>query len=327
MRMTLLKIFIGSVLGAMLFAAFANDNLPYGYYKFLRIESFILFLILCAFEFKKQKFILAIIFGSCSLLFNPIYLITFSKSTWQDIDGLICGLVVIWIISEITLSIIDRIKKRKISIPSQEVTSKDISSSKAITVIHCDHFALFRKGVRTFLNNGIDFNFFDEVSNGVELLNLLQKKVPDVILLDIQLPVMNGIDTIVELRKQFPTLKVIFLSMYIDKKMITQVMELGANSYLSKNSSSEEIAKAIKCVHQYGYFYSPAIASVLYDSKKMLLSEKETMVLGLLKANKTHNDIANTLEIGERTVAAIIDTIKRKTGSKTMDELLNYETE
>src|ERR1700712_229438 len=127
--------------------------------------------------------------------------------------------------------------------------------NETIKVIIADDHALFRAGVKTALSVKKDVELIAEADNGMQLLNLLKHMEPDVILLDIQMPVMDGIATLPEIRKLYPSVKVIILSMYNDHSMISKLMEIGANSYLTKNSDSETIYEAIKtCYEQEFYF-------------------------------------------------------------------------
>jgi DNA-binding NarL/FixJ family response regulator len=117
---------------------------------------------------------------------------------------------------------------------------------KVIKVAIADDHALFRAGVKTSLSGKRDVELIAEADNGMQLLNLLKHIEPDVILLDIQMPIMDGIQTLPEIRKVRPDAKVIILSMHNDHSMISKLMEIGANSYLTKNSDSETIYQAIR---------------------------------------------------------------------------------
>src|ERR1700731_1829031 len=126
---------------------------------------------------------------------------------------------------------------------------------KTIKVIIADDHALFRAGVKTALSVKKDVELIAEADNGMQLLNLLKHMEPDVVLLDIQMPIMDGITTLPEIRKLYPNIKVIILSMHNDHSMISKLMEIGANSYLTKNTDSENIYNAIKtCYEQEFYF-------------------------------------------------------------------------
>jgi DNA-binding NarL/FixJ family response regulator len=123
---------------------------------------------------------------------------------------------------------------------------KNLEPNRPIKVAIADDHTLFRAGVKTALSMKKDIEMIAEADNGMQLLNLLKHIEPDVILLDIQMPIMDGIATLPEIRKLYPHVKVIMLSMHNDHSMISKLMEIGANSYLTKNSDSETIYQAIK---------------------------------------------------------------------------------
>ncbi len=188
---------------------------------------------------------------------------------------------------------------------------------KKITLIHCDDHALFRSGVRTALLKYTDIEIIDEAGNGLELLKLLETTIPDIVILNVAMPVMDGIATLPKIREKYPQLKVIVISMHNSPEIITKMMQLGANSYLTKNTDSEVIYQAIKCVQEYNYYYSESIekaylgASLKFDRTGRTYSYKELKIMELLKENKTKREMAEVLDISEATVSAIIDKIKK----------------
>src|SRR5882724_7422808 len=119
-------------------------------------------------------------------------------------------------------------------------------NDEPIRVIIADDHVLYRAGVKTALSAKSDIKVIAEADNGMHLLNMLKNVATDVILLDIQMPVMDGITTLPEVKKLYPNVKIIMLTMMDDHSMITKLMELGANSYLTKTSDSEIIYEAIK---------------------------------------------------------------------------------
>ena len=133
---------------------------------------------------------------------------------------------------------------------------KNLDMTRPIKVAIADDHALFRAGVRTSLMARKDVELIAEADNGMQLLNLLKHIEPDVILLDIQMPIMDGIQTLPEIRKLYPHIKVIILSMHNDHSMISKLMEIGANSYLTKNSDSETIYQAIKTCYEQEFFFN-----------------------------------------------------------------------
>lgn len=204
-----------------------------------------------------------------------------------------------------------------------------------IKVAIADDHALFRAGVKTALSSKKDIELIAEADNGMQLLHLLRHIEPDVILLDIQMPIMDGIQTLPEIRKIRPNAKVIILSMHNDHSMISKLMEIGANSYLTKNSDSETIYQAIRTCYDQEFFFNELTNKALLTGLRTKrtdgihhqeadLSEKEMRVLKLMCEEKTTKEIADIVEISPRTVEAIRDKLKTKTGAKSMAGLVMY---
>lgn len=212
---------------------------------------------------------------------------------------------------------------------------KTATVQKKIKVIIADDHALFRQGVKTALSVKKDVEVVGEADNGLHLLDLLKQKKADVILLDIQMPLMDGINTLQELHKSYAHLRVIVLSMYNDHTLIAKLMEKGANSYLTKNSDPDMIYQAIKTCYEQEYFFNDLTNKALLSGLRTKsseparhddnhLSDKEIRVLKLMCEEKTTKQIADIVEISPRTVEAIRDKLKLKTGSKSMAGLVIY---
>ncbi len=208
-------------------------------------------------------------------------------------------------------------------------------NSKIKFLITDDH-ALFRTGVKTALLHYPDIEFVGEAENGKQLLNLAESLQPDVILLDIKMPVMDGIETLPQVKKILPNAKIVMLTMYDDVGMISNLMEIGANSYLTKNSDSETIYEAIKTVHNNEYFFNEYTNKAMLNGLKYRraiqtslpeeadLSDKEIQVLELMCDEKSTKEIGEIVEISPRTVEAIRDRLKIKTGAKSTIGLILY---
>jgi DNA-binding NarL/FixJ family response regulator len=208
--------------------------------------------------------------------------------------------------------------------------------SEKIKVLICDDHALYRAGVKSAIGMYPDIEFIGEAENGMQLLNLVKFLQPEIILLDIQMPIMDGIATLPELKKILPDVKVIMLTMNDDVSMISRLMEIGANSYLTKNSDSTLIYAAIKECYDKEYSFNE------YTNKAMLnglrtkrvsetngvedadLSDKEIHVLKLMCEEHSTKEIADIVDISPRTVEAIRDRLKLKTGAKTTAGLILY---
>jgi DNA-binding NarL/FixJ family response regulator len=207
-----------------------------------------------------------------------------------------------------------------------------------IKVLITDDHVLYRAGVKTALSSKKDVKVIAEADNGMHLLNMLKMIQPDVILLDIQMPVMDGIGALPEIKKNWPNIKVIMLTMMDDHSMITKLMELGANSYLSKTSDSEIIYEAIKTCYEQEYYFNTLTNKALLNNlktknnmtpQKMVqaeanLNDKEMLILRLMCEEKSTKEIADIVELSPRTVEAIRDKLKVKTGAKSTAGLIMY---
>ena len=212
------------------------------------------------------------------------------------------------------------------------------SINEPIKVIIADDHVLYRAGVKTALSAKPDVKVIAEADNGNHLLNMLKSVSADVILLDIQMPIMDGITALPEIKKLCPNAKVIMLTMMEDHSMVTKLMELGANSYLPKTSDIEIIYEAIKtCYEQEYYFNSLTNKALLTNLKsrnvatpqKLMqqeanLNDKETLILKLMCEEKSTKEIADMVELSPRTVEAIRDKLKVKTGAKSTAGLIMY---
>jgi len=204
-----------------------------------------------------------------------------------------------------------------------------------IKVVITDDHALFRQGVKTALGLRPDIEFIGEAENGMHLLNLLKFLKPDIILLDIQMPIMDGIATLPEVKKLLPDVKVIMLTMHNEITLISKLMSMGANSYLTKDSDSETIYQAIKSCYENEYYFNEFTNRAMLNGLKTQqnapaqnvdaeLSDKEVQVLKLMCEEKSTKEIAEIVDISPRTVEAIRDRLKIKTGSKSTAGLILY---
>lgn len=184
--------------------------------------------------------------------------------------------------------------------------------------------------------SGIEgFNVVGEASDGIELLDLLEKITPDVILLDIEMPRMNGIAAAEEALKRWPDLKIITLSMYGDEDYYFKMVSLGVKGFILKNSEIKDVVAAIEAVAEGGSFFSQELlfnlvnnlkstpSSVPEDSPEQL-SQRESEILLHICRGESNNEIADALFISKRTVDKHRSNILAKTGCKNTANLVVY---
>jgi DNA-binding NarL/FixJ family response regulator len=186
--------------------------------------------------------------------------------------------------------------------------------------------------LRPFTN----LKFVQEAENGEELLQGIAAAEPDVILMDLRMPLKDGIETTKVLSKQYPHIHVIVLSMYEDEKFVYHLMENGAHGYLLKNAEPQEIRRAVMEVKEKGYYLNNFVNRILLKrshakqklvptlDNEITLNDKERDVLKYICMEFTAQEIAQKMDISPRTVEAIKDRLMERFGSKNTAGLVFF---
>ena len=202
-------------------------------------------------------------------------------------------------------------------------------------ILIADDHQLFRIGVKSVLKKMPFVSKIQEAENGRQVIEEIKKENFDVILMDINMPVMDGIDATRAVKKQFPDMKVIVLSMYDDQQHVIEMMELGASGYIIKNTTSHEIQLALSTVMNNELYFSKQISenlikSVVYKHKLKKnicsehLSEREKEILTLICMQQTTKEIAASLYLSEKTVDWHRLNLLHKTNSKNIVGLVFF---
>jgi DNA-binding NarL/FixJ family response regulator len=209
-------------------------------------------------------------------------------------------------------------------------------TAQIIKVAIADDHKIFRDGIRMALRDKEYLKILWEAEDGKDLMHKMKLKVPDVLLMDIRMPEIDGINAISLIRKEYESLKIIVLTMYDDQEMITKMMEMGANAYLTKTTDPEEIYQAIlTCMNDDFYFNELVNKAVLLklQHKKSVrqfypnpvkFSEKELKILKLIADDKTTEEISKEVFLSPRTIETIRQNMKQKVGVKTIAGLVMY---
>ncbi len=206
---------------------------------------------------------------------------------------------------------------------------------KKITIGVAEDHYLVRQGMVMLLQDEEELEVLFDVSNGEELLECLKSKKVDIILMDLDMPVLNGQQTLKIIRKKYPAIKVIMVSMYYSDEFISQCIQSGARGYLPKNCSIERVVDAIYAVHEQGYYFDDKVSKALLvkivEDKEFnptfssdVLSSREKEILELICQEKTNNEIADLLCISNRTVEAHRQNILKKTNAKNTAGVVIY---
>jgi DNA-binding NarL/FixJ family response regulator len=201
----------------------------------------------------------------------------------------------------------------------------------SVRILLADDHAIVRKGIRDFLEEDPELAVVAEASNGAEALRLALEHVPDVAVLDIQMPVLNGIDATREIKAQVPGVRVLVLTAYEEDPYIFALLRAGADGYILKNADADEIVRAVKSVAQGGKVLDPAVAAKVLahmntgkpagaSEQVEPLSEREIGVLRLAAQGLTNKAIGQALQISDRTVQGHLASIYGKLGVASRTE-------
>lgn len=201
-----------------------------------------------------------------------------------------------------------------------------------LKVLVVDDYPLFRRGVKDLVNEGFQGAKIGEAGNAFEMLELLRRKPWDVAVLDINMPGMNGLDALKQVKQEFPTLPVLILSMYPEEQYAIRMVKAGADGYLTKSSAPEELVKAITKVRGGGKYVSPSLAEALIVTIRpgaakephQWLSDREYQVLCFIGSGKTVGEIAGRMNLSVSTISTYRARILEKMGMKTNAELTRY---
>jgi DNA-binding NarL/FixJ family response regulator len=202
-----------------------------------------------------------------------------------------------------------------------------------ISVVIADDHGIVREGLRRLLEAEGDVEVAGEAGDGNELLALVERDRPQVVILDITMPRLGGLETLERLRKRYPGLRVILLSMHGDPPFVQTAVALGADGYLLKNGPAGEIVEALRAVVKGGSYFSPPVAKEIVEQIRMpnrgtdlftLLSSREREILHLIADGLSAKEIATSLKISTKTVEAHRTSLMRKLGVRKATELVRY---
>ncbi len=209
--------------------------------------------------------------------------------------------------------------------------------NETIKIALVDDEVLFRKGISFLLLREENLDIIHEASNGLELISFLKesKQLPDIIITDLKMPLLNGVEATKIIRKEFPGIKIIALTSYDSKSFIANMIDIGAVSYIVKNATPQELLKTIQEVANKGFYYNDAVMKIIQgtvltpkNSKSKLdsdfLTSRELEVLQLICDQKTTAEIGEVLFISPRTVEGHRNNLLLKTESRNIAGLVVF---
>lgn len=211
-----------------------------------------------------------------------------------------------------------------------------------IRVVLTDDHVFVRDGIKSLLENEVNITVVGEAADGLEALTLIDEVKPDLLILDIRMPNLTGIEVVEQLRAKNNFVKIIMLSMHESEEYVLKSIQAGADGYLLKGSSKEEFLKAVQTVSAGGKYFSGDISSILIGQlnnsslstepkqqlgEEQVITKREKEILKLLLSGKGNKEIAESLDISKRTAEVHRFNLMKKLKVKNLMELSNKATE
>lgn len=214
--------------------------------------------------------------------------------------------------------------------------------SNTIRVVLADDHVFVRDGIKSLLENEANIEVVGEAIDGADALEVVAETKPDLLIVDIRMPNLTGIEVVEKLRSEKNTVKIIMLSMHESEEYVLKSIKAGADGYLLKGSSKEEFLKALHTVSAGGKYFSGDISSILISQltngssslepkqtlgEEMMITKREKEILTLLLSGKGNKEIAEALDISKRTAEVHRFNLMKKLKVKNLMELSNKAAE
>ena len=199
-------------------------------------------------------------------------------------------------------------------------------------ILLVDDHQMFREGLKAVLKSETDFQVVGEAENGIQAVELCRELTPDVVIMDISMPEMSGVEAAGKIHAESPAVKIIILSMHTEKRYILGALKAGATGIVAKNSASAELLTAIETVVSGQTYLSPSVSNVLVqnilesgsDSGEKTLSPRERQILQLIAMGKGAKEIGYELGISNKTVEAHRMQLMNKLDIRNVADLVKY---
>ncbi|HYJ62563.1 MAG TPA: response regulator transcription factor [Parafilimonas sp.] len=207
---------------------------------------------------------------------------------------------------------------------------------KPITIVIADDYKIYRDGLKLCLSADNNLQILFEADNGEELMEALKTQQPEIIIMDLNMPLMDGMEATKQIRKKYEQIKILVITMYDNDKFIINLMENGAHGYLLKNAEPKEIIKAIYALHENGYYFNDLVNKALLKKLVMKnnlkpsfnhnieLTEREQEVLKMICEEKTAVEIGKEIFLSPRSVEGIRTRLIEKVGVRNTAGLVMF---
>ncbi len=208
---------------------------------------------------------------------------------------------------------------------------------KPISIVIADDHKILRAGLYSFFEKNNVFTIVGEAGNGLEAIEQVREKRPDILILDIAMPLMRGLEAIKEIKRISPTTRILILSMHNREEYVRTALANGAEGYILKESAAEELLSALEHISKGNVYLSPAVSKTIVDEwlreedhkrltskKRDHLSEREMAVLKLVAEGMTNREIAKLLHISVKTVETHRFRLMEKLSLRNLPDLVKY---
>jgi DNA-binding NarL/FixJ family response regulator len=205
-----------------------------------------------------------------------------------------------------------------------------------ITIAIADDYKIYRDGLKLCLSSDPNLKVTMEADNGEELMETLKTEQPEIIIMDLNMPLLDGMEATKQIRKKYESIKILVITMYDNDKFIINLMENGAHGYLLKNAEPKEIIKAIYALHENGYYFNDLVNKALLKKLVMKnnlkpsfnhnieLTEREQEVLKMICEEKTAAEIGKEIFLSPRSVEGIRTRLIEKVGVRNTAGLVMF---
>lgn len=202
-----------------------------------------------------------------------------------------------------------------------------------VKILLVDDHEIFLEGLENLLSSSDSIEIIAKANDGIEALNFIRADQPEILITDLSMPNMGGIELVKKVKSEFPEIKILVLTMHDDRPTISEIMMAEAEGYVLKNSSKKQLITAIERLHEGGTYYSNEVMSILMERMKKekkkaeaehMLTERELEILKLIAEEKSSQEIADDLFISIRTVDTHRKNLLKKSDTHSVIGLLKF---